>query len=486
MPSSSFIVSFLVLLLCSLLEYQHGYLREMIFSTSREKKAMIGLENVIRNNGTNYQNVAVGVNANVDLILSAIKLFQQLGLSRGSSPPTDHTVITSLNDLEECFAFYFKKCAAAERFVSDKDVFEEIVKAAVLVEGATYDVGGNAAIMGLKMLYTSRNSKVTLGGPIGPKLMELLNGELLIPDKLRKDVDEYHLILEYGVSEVWGDHTSACGNRFIISHDVSNGQMTAMDNFFESVKTSTNDMIVVSGLHLLEGQTVDTKHSKIELLQSHLRNIPSNIPIHLELASMTSLDLMRDIANGIFPLVDSIGLNEQELSFISLALDGPGVKEELGQWPPEIGLMSDVIDWLLHTFGRNLRHGSASSRLTRIHFHCLTYHVIATLPYVWENSLVATAAGSRAASRQACDIEQLREQDVELRTPEVFARSVTHWDLRRSLVKGDEGNPVSSWHRGDVNFFFSAVLVCRKPKRTVGLGDCISATGLQYSKFLNT
>merc|ERR1711881_831062 len=135
---------------------------------------------------------------------------------------------------------------------------------------------------------------------------------------------------------------------------------------------------------------------------------------------------MRDIANSIFPFADSIGLNEQELAFISLALGGPGVNDELGQWPPEIGLMSDIVDWLLHAFGGNTRR----SRLTRVHFHCLTYHIIATLPNTWENSLVATAAGSRAASRQACDNEHLTEHDVELRTPEVFARSVRYWELR--------------------------------------------------------
>ena len=74
--------------------------------------------------------------------------------------------------------------------------------------------------------------QVTLGGPIGPKLESLLEGKMLIPSTLKEDVDEYHLILEYGVGEVWGGHTSACGNRFIISHDVRNGEMRAMDKFF--------------------------------------------------------------------------------------------------------------------------------------------------------------------------------------------------------------------------------------------------------------
>lgn len=148
------------------------------------------------------------------------------------------------------------------------------------------------------------------------------------------------------------------------------------------------------------------------------------------------------------------------------------------------GLMSDILDWALNTFGKNVRYGSTSSRLTRIHFHSLTYHIIATDAQYWKNSLSASAAGSRAASRQACDKEYISTSEVELRTPEVFSRSVKFWELRRILVKRDQANPVTEWKRNHLHFYFSAVLVCKKPKRTVGLGDCISATGLQHSIFI--
>lgn len=146
--------------------------------------------------------------------------------------------------------------------------------------------------------------------------------------------------------------------------------------------------------------------------------------------------------------------------------------------------MSDILDWTLNTFGRNTRYGGASSRLTRMHFHCLIYHIICTHEGYWKNGLAATAAGSRAASRQACDKEDVSTSELELRTPEYFARSVKNWELRRNLVKHDEANPVTQWKNNQLQFYYSAVLVCKEPKRTVGLGDCISATGLQQSKFL--
>ena len=77
--------------------------------------------------------------------------------------------------------------------------------------------------------------------------------------------------------------------------------------------------------------------NKLEDLRHHLRAISEDTPIHLELASMTSSTLMKDIAFMIFPMVDSVGLNEQELAFLSMSVDGPGGQDELMHSPPEIG-----------------------------------------------------------------------------------------------------------------------------------------------------
>lgn len=147
-----------------------------------------------------------------------------------------------------------------------------------------------------------------------------------------------------------------------------------------------------------------------------------------------------------------------------------------------IAVMSDILYWALDTLGKNSKE-NPHSRLTRIHFHSLTYHIIAAMPQYWSQSEAAAAAGSSAVTRQACNHEDIRVEEVELRTPKYFARSVNNWTLRRNLVKHDNANPTTSWSRDNIDFHFSAVLVCKKPKRTVGLGDCISGTGLQFSKF---
>ena len=71
------------------------------------------------------------------------------------------------------------------------------------------------------------------------------------------------------------------------------------------------------------------------------------------------------------PLADSIGLNEQELAAIAAALKGPHLS--IWQAPvtiPDTGHVIDTLQWLLLRF-------DPAQRLSRIHFHSLTYHIAA-------------------------------------------------------------------------------------------------------------
>lgn len=144
---------------------------------------------------------------------------------------------------------------------------------------------------------------------------------------------------------------------------------------------------------------------------------------------------------------------------------------------PEIHKVSDIILWLLKTFGYSKKEFPAS-RLTRIHFHSLTYHIVGVVPDAWENSESAVAAGTQIAGRQACNTQRLVSEDVKLKIPETFR---LHSNAEPSSL--DEKRPVISWDLEGYHFVFSPVLVCQHPKRTVGLGDAISSTGLMYSTF---
>lgn len=70
----------------------------------------------------------------MDVVLSGVKLLQALGLNPGNGK--DHSILHSKNDLEEAFGHFLGKGAAAERFFSDKDAFNDIAQIASEFPGA--------------------------------------------------------------------------------------------------------------------------------------------------------------------------------------------------------------------------------------------------------------------------------------------------------------------------------------------------------------
>lgn len=68
------------------------------------------------------------VNACVDVVLSGVKLLEALGLE--PSDGKNHAVLNSRQDLREAFAHFMERGAAAERFFSDAEDFQDIARAA--------------------------------------------------------------------------------------------------------------------------------------------------------------------------------------------------------------------------------------------------------------------------------------------------------------------------------------------------------------------
>lgn len=420
-----------------------------------------------------WNRVAVGVNACVDVVLSGVKLLQALGLDSGDG--RDHLVLHSMTELKEAFIHFMGKGAAAERFFSDADSFHHIAQTASEYPGAQLYVGGNAALIGQK-IATNPNLKVLLCGPIGPKLHELLDENIIVPPESLQQLDEFHLILEYRSGEEWGQLRAPNANRFIFSHDLSNGAMNMLEVFVSSLEEFQPDLVVLSGLHMMEGQTKEIRQKRLLEAVASISDIPTDIPIHLELASMTDPNLMSEIIHQVFPLVNSIGLNEQELLFLTQAASGPHAL--LASWNgiPEVGVVSDILFWILKEHGRT---SEKASDLTRIHFHTLAYHLLATVDGYWANQVAAVAAGARVAGTQACATKTIDTSRVFLKAPLEFATSKMEETSRISL---DPRDPVSKWHRDGITFHYTPVLVCKDPLRTVGLGDAISAEGLLYSE----
>lgn len=289
--------------------------------------------------------------------------------------------------------------------------------------------------------------------------------------------DEFHLILEYQAGEEWGQVKAPNANRFIFSHDLSNGALNMLEVFVSSLEEFQPDLVVLSGLHMMEGQSKEMRHRRLMEAVASISDIPTDIPIHLELASMTDQDFMSNIVHQqVFPLVNSIGLNEQELLFLTQSASGPHASLASWNGVPDVGAVSDILFWILKEHGKI---ADRASDLTRIHFHTLAYHILATVDGHWGNQVAAVAAGARAAGVQACATETIDTSKVFLKAPLEFVTSQIDAPSKISL---NPDEPVVHWHREGISFHFTPVLVCKDPVRTVGLGDAISAEGLLYSE----
>lgn len=70
----------------------------------------------------------------MDVVVSGIGLLQALAVDPGLG--RDHEVLHSKEDLKEAFIHYMERGSAAERFFTDKEVFQRIARAAAEYPGA--------------------------------------------------------------------------------------------------------------------------------------------------------------------------------------------------------------------------------------------------------------------------------------------------------------------------------------------------------------
>ena len=332
-----------------------------------------------------------------------------------------------------------------------------------------YSIGGNAALMADTIKRLQPAIDVLLVGPVGPNLKSLLHNDIATPSY--NSHDEVHMILEYPKGSRWGLINASCANRVIFSNDMSNSQLIALEQFSESLFDYKPNLVILSGAHLLDSQPSTFQTSRLRDISNLLDSISKDIPVHWELATVGDMSYFKQLSNTLFTRIDSLGLNEQELrsAAISANANFPSIPSK-----PSVGLVSDLLVWLMNEYTTR-----PHSRLSRVHFHTLTFHIIATLNNgPWTNNKASVMAGARIAGLQACHVKNIQSDMFELRMNSYQTSAHSdhlpyHPDTR---VK---------WTRGNVNFELSPVLVCKKPLKTVGLGDAISSIGLLYSNFNN-
>lgn len=268
-------------------------------------------------------------------------------------------------------------------------------------------------------------------------------------------------------------------NRLILIRDLLNSRLESLGSFHSRLLAFRPDVVIVSGLHLLAGLSPEVQERHLKEVANGLMSIPRSLPIHLELASMADKGLVALAVHNILPLVDSLGLNEQELNATMIALDS----ELAAVMNADSKGVSAALE-ALHAIFANFRFPAWPDHyLTRIHFHCLGFHVVASRGDIlernrWTQANFSVFQGSRAASIRACGTDGVvSPQDVDL----LFSQQLLQVKVGNERFGMNAEEPVTAFEltaKPGVAFAVAPVAVCKKPSRTVGLGDAISSAGL--------
>lgn len=448
--------------------------------------------------------VALGSNVCVDLIVQAADV-----LDIGTDVPLkDLPALESLSDVNSVFMQHFAAGAAGERSCRDASAFGSLVAKADAQATARRSLGGNAALMARKL--SKSGVKTVLGGHVGPTAASLLPANVAVVGAAAASspgathavasasTDEVHLILEYGTGTTLGGVTATRANRFIVTADLANQDASALIETIKAADAAGVHALVVAGLHMLEPMSAADRQARLDEIASSLAARAGKYSVHLELASSGDAAWTRLLADSLFPLIDSIGFNEQEGAFLYEALGGTygggaaaaanatscvGARGEVtGATNVKVASIACLMRHVLQTY---------PTSLSRIHFHSLALHAIAHRPLIgkvnlWREAVGAVAAGAVAATTEACqgDVAALAAADTSL----LYSVSPTRVNVADPLITKpgeaivqhlDPDHPVATWKWStDIEFALAPVPACRKPRSTVGLGDAISAAGL--------
>jgi ADP-dependent glucokinase len=449
--------------------------------------------------------VVLGFNVCVDAVVDALGLLEALGLSppQSESEWGDHAAVGSLAELRAVFALHLSRAAGGERAVTSAAAFGEIERALERVPHVS-KLGGNAAIMAQVLAEDWGFEHVLVGGQVGPVARRLLPAGVTsvgLPSgahelggaSIAVRQDELHVIMEYERGAAWGVGTGRAtaqrANRFIVSRDLSNAAMASMEPLGERVAAQRADIMVASGLHMLDGMDAGFRRARLAAAARHFDAVPRATRLHFELAGVGDPQLLRAILDAALPRVDSLGLNEQELAATAraLALAAPRVCDEIAATVPPPVAVAAALEALLRRAAAEARQASAGAdagslragrSLTRVHFHSFAFHIIAQTAAgdaAWPHAASAVAAGSVKASERACNSTLLQGHDLTLHLAQLALPNGTV-----ATLTGEA--PVVEWRTDDnlVRFVLAPVLACNRVVQTVGLGDSISASAIAY------
>jgi ADP-dependent glucokinase len=319
-----------------------------------------------------------------------------------------------------------------------------------------------------------------------PKGIKITGSGDIVNDKQANEVskdditDDIHVLLEFPAGQSWMGLTSPRANRFIVHSDDSNPRIAALESFHEAVDKFYPDLLVVSGLQMLDNFPSPDKASRIDKLSSFLQDFHMNHPdskVHFEMASFTEPALVSQVIKDILPNADSVGMNEQEIANLDSIFSVGNISLVSNPYPRT----AVVLDQMRNIFSH--LDTLSGGRISRIHVHTLAFQAILVKKgSSWKETRAAAVKSALTAHRHTCGDHDIDVDKARLIMDDSFSTTDRDHRLR---IQFEPQFPVPCWQESlgstgniGVSICVAPVLVCTEVLQTGGGGDNVSAAGL--------
>ncbi|EER06834.1 conserved hypothetical protein [Perkinsus marinus ATCC 50983] len=450
------------------------------------------------------KSVVLGFGACLDGVTRGVDLLRELHIEP-SEHPQDHDVITSREDLAETFHYFFEHGAAAERYVSNRTLFDELVTAVRSFGdhyGTFWRFGGNAPHMGCRIKLEGHD--VLLGAHVSKELRDQFAVSLPVAGGLASastegSGDDIHIILESISDETWGSDICPRANRLALHSDIHSPYLRGIEEIQEEIGSGAfkPDALVLGAFQMMDGFPFPTEGERLERLERARQLIDAQGPsvkVHVELASFANSQFMRELYDtGMLTRVDSLGMNEQELTtftdWLGKSSTSDGSLIRASESRPKVRNVLDALRSLWKLIEEVNEKTNSTRQVSRIHVHTLAFQAVLVKTDAWNRTAEAMSKASLIAFKHVCGFNT--DDDIDLNKGKVllydtFVDSEDE-DLaqRRDVLKTRHHNGVVCWDDtrdqesiDKVTMCLSPNIVCTEPVATIAAGDNISGAAI--------
>ena len=397
--------------------------------------------------------VMTGFNANIDRIIQ---------MNSGMLESFEKHAVKGIEAVLPRLKESMRHCSADEIFISNPALYRELSGAFSCY--GILSVGGQAGIAAVHLRRLGVPSVTCVVPSAGSKICAFLKNADVIPLTFKSpggdNSDNIHLVFEYPPGLVpLADRVISRSNRFIVSplHDPTTVIIPSDSVDSMQIQITACRRAFLSGYQYLRTQQeFVTAASQIRMI----RTVHPLMRTHVECVSGADRNVMALILRHIFPVADSIGLNERELELFMQVLQAPSGRSAHTHTCSPVARVSDAITL------------ADATGVSRIHLHTFGYYILIrksenSEPEVSRNALLL-------AAREVADAvgpgEQVLSREGLLAYASVQESSGPEDSTGIFRINGHEVVIVPTY-------------ISQNILKTAGLGDILSSTAFVADRF---